>query len=468
MEPTLNNFQSTDLTKQVHPETNWDEAVSKDKKKLIYRGGGFAPFVKPMQSPNFRSGSRGWQIDTAGNAEFNNGTFRGTFNIGGTVITIDNTENVQENLNTIAAEGGGTLFLQDGTYTLTADLQIPAGVNLEGISRETCIIECGSYSVLMSGSDPYSTGTVTINNGDTTLVGSGTTWTSSMVGQSVWLDGFFYEITTFTDTTHIEIATYEGVNLSGADYVIATTLVNPKITNLTVQNSTGSAIEANYSDNPQLKDLNVYGSAIGIEMNYALYPEITSYTIENGTNLSLDFISGLFINYSSFNYSTSGPGIDMSNVVISSIYTSESLGNATTGLTMTDCLDNVVFDTNFSGNTGNGATITGCTVGAFISVSFNTNGAHGVEMVSTSDDIQITSTQIDSNTSDGVKLTATSDRNIISSSSVINNGGNGINIAAATCDNNIVVGVVATGNTTASIADSGTGTLASTAVNVLP
>lgn len=429
---------------------------------------GVSLFGRPLQSPNFASGSSGWRIDSNGNAEFNDGTFRGTFNIGGTVITIDNTENIQENLNTISASGGGTLFLQAGTYTLTADLQIPAGVNLEGISREACTIECGSYSVVMSGSNPYSAGTVTINNGDTTVVGSGTTWTSGMVGQSIWLDGTYYEITAFTDTTHLTIATYAGVNLAGATYVIATFLDNPKLTKLTIQNSTGSAIEANYSNNPQLFDLNVYGSAIGIDMSYTLFPEILSYTIENDVNLSVNYATGLFINYSSFDFSTTGVGISLSNVVTSSMYNSSCSFNTTSGMSLTNCTDNTIFDTNFLSNGANGVSVTGCSMLTLNTVSLSSNGAHGIEFVSGSTDSQISQAQIDGNTSAGIKLTATSDRNVFTASSVTNNGTYGVQIANANCDNNILIGIIATGNGTASTLDSGTGTLKSTTVNVLP
>lgn len=58
----------------------------------------------------------------------------------------------------------------------------------------------------------YSTGTITLTSGSAAIVGSGTTFTSDMVGQ--WLaatdshgvpSGNFYRIATFTNTTHITV-----------------------------------------------------------------------------------------------------------------------------------------------------------------------------------------------------------------------------------------------------------------------
>jgi len=63
------------------------------------------------------------------------------------------------------------------------------------------------------------------------------------------------------------------------------------------------------------------------------------------------------------------------------------------------------------------------------------------------------------NTSDGVKLTATSDNNIILAGDAITNGGYGINIAASTCDNNTILRVFYSGNTSGTLNDAGTGTL---------
>jgi len=71
--------------------------------------------------------------------------------------------------------------------------------------------------------EDYTTGTVTVTNNSATVVGSGTTWTASMVGR--WFkansDQYWYRIASFTDTTHITLETvFEGSTLIGDTYVI--------------------------------------------------------------------------------------------------------------------------------------------------------------------------------------------------------------------------------------------------------
>lgn len=70
----------------------------------------------------------------------------------------------------------------------------------------------------------YNTGTVSINANDTTVTGSGTTLTAAMVGRYIRFGSQTtkYRITTFTDTTHVEVTPpyRESSNLSGSAYVI--------------------------------------------------------------------------------------------------------------------------------------------------------------------------------------------------------------------------------------------------------
>ena len=70
---------------------------------------------------------------------------------------------------------------------------------------------------------PYSTGTVTATLGSTTVTGSGTTWTSAMVGRKFRVDGDldFYTVSAFTSTTSITLAdAYVNATVSGSAYEI--------------------------------------------------------------------------------------------------------------------------------------------------------------------------------------------------------------------------------------------------------
>lgn len=68
----------------------------------------------------------------------------------------------------------------------------------------------------------YTTGTISITTATTVVTGSGTTFTSAMVGR--WLkttDGYWYQITSFTSTTVIGLdKIYNGATIAGASYTI--------------------------------------------------------------------------------------------------------------------------------------------------------------------------------------------------------------------------------------------------------
>ncbi len=69
----------------------------------------------------------------------------------------------------------------------------------------------------------YSTGTVTVVNGDATVTGSSTVWTASMVGRKFRKvsDNQWYVIKTFTSATSIELdRPYEGTGSAGSEYSI--------------------------------------------------------------------------------------------------------------------------------------------------------------------------------------------------------------------------------------------------------
>ncbi len=93
----------------------------------------------------------------------------------------------------------------------------------------------------------YTTGTiVSITNGGTAIVGSGTTWTADMVGRYIQItnttaanggDGFWYEIGSYTSATSIGLVKpYEGTSISvgSATYTIGQCSVIPEAYDIAV------------------------------------------------------------------------------------------------------------------------------------------------------------------------------------------------------------------------------------------
>lgn len=77
----------------------------------------------------------------------------------------------------------------------------------------------------------YVTGTLSATVSDETITGAGTTFTSAMAGRFINLtsgDGQWYEIGSFTDTTHLELVSkYEGITIAGSNFVLGELPVLP-------------------------------------------------------------------------------------------------------------------------------------------------------------------------------------------------------------------------------------------------
>jgi len=165
----------------------------------------------------------------------------------------------------------------------------------------------------------------------------------------------------------------------------------------------------------------------------------------NEVNLDMNFVEGFIINFSEFSFSTTGAGIIMTNTNNANMYSTSINDNTTNGMSMTDC-SKIAFH--------------GCDISG--------NGSSGIELISGCNDNTFNGIPVFSNGASGITLTATSDRNSFSQITVKDNTTYGINIVANTCNDNILLGVIADGNGTASINDVGTGTLKNAAVNILP
>lgn len=80
----------------------------------------------------------------------------------------------------------------------------------------------------------YTTGTVAVTNGSTTVTGSGTTFVRDMIGR--WLqvtapngDNQWYKISAFSSTTSLTLeSAYDGTTVSGASYTIGETGIIPE------------------------------------------------------------------------------------------------------------------------------------------------------------------------------------------------------------------------------------------------
>jgi hypothetical protein len=379
-----------------------------------------------LKSANFVSGSSGWYIDAQGNAEFNDGTFRGVFNVGNNVITVSTLAGIQTAINTVSADGGGTVYVTAGTYIPTSNITLYSNVNLIGTGATIIDFNGGSYSILAEGTNQYTTGTIAVTNGNNTITGTGTTFTAGMVGRYILIGDFWYKITTFTSTTSIAVGgttAYSGPTASGIGYIIADRIYNASIQNIYVKNSATTGIKITAADKFLLsevtygcfgltsdKGVNVTSSA-GLILrdssvlngDYGFYFYKVKYSEANNLNVSFTNVTGItFSGCSNFqtkhlnvNSTVAGYGLELSGI------------------------DNMLFDsfnlTNIRSNCIRIQT-TACTNTRFIGGSINTNtfsNNSGIYIAANADNLQFIGNNIVNCVGYGINNVASSNTDII-------------------------------------------------------
>jgi hypothetical protein len=392
-----------------------------------------------IQSTNFLTGVRGWCLTPSGDLEANNGTFRGNLVVGGLWITMDNTGNIQTNINTLNTAGGGTLYLKSGTYTQSTALTLYSNVKIVGVSSAATIIDFGSTAsnLSLAGTSVYTTGTLAVNQGSTSVTGSGTTWTVAMIGQEIFISNRWYTIVNVGSTTTLTLATaFADANVSGVTYRIATPVVNWGIYGVQLKSSTGTALAATDVHNFELNDVLFLSNNKGFVLTNFQFGEVNRTVIFSSTSNGYELTNGSFNNMKSVAaISNGGSGAVWNNVKSCSALLSAGNSNTADGYNLT-----TVTDCNFL-------------------LEVSGNGSQGIECVSGCNANNFDQITAAGNTSDNIKLTATSDNNTISFGSITFAGGYGVNIAAASCDNNLILGCYFASNTTAAANNSGTGTL---------
>lgn len=100
--------------------------------------------------------------------------------------------------------------------------------------RSVCEKQIWSFKIARSAfgtTDQYSTGTITLTNASASVVGSGTTFTASHVGQQLKVNGFVFTISSFTNTTTIGIdQTWLGATAASNSFQILQAYITPSPT----------------------------------------------------------------------------------------------------------------------------------------------------------------------------------------------------------------------------------------------
>lgn len=365
---------------------------------------------------------------------------RGQMRIGGIMLDVDAGENIQEAIDIVNLGGGGSIIFKNGIHLLENDIVLYDDIYLEGANRLAAIIDFQNtaYGILAEGLDAYTTGTITVVAGSTTVTGAGTAWTTDMIGQKILLRGIWYlisDVNVGAQTLTIAIP-YAAINLSGFPYTIATPIEDNLIRNITIKNSTASAIKFSYGNESLIENVSLINNTKAVEINSSSGIPFNNVDVSIGTT-----------------------GFDFNDSHHFTLYACNIIDMTGNAMEMYMCCNSLISGGFIGQITGDGIQIDYTEKMVFHGVTVRQCGGQGVELVSNNSVIEFEGCDISYNTSDGIKLTATTDNCVITHCILDNNGGYGWNIAAATCDNNFISLNHYTSNTSGEYNDSGTGTV---------
>lgn len=150
--------------------------------------------------------------------------------------------NLQAAIDHVNKLGGGVVFIDSGTYTLSSNLTLYSDIHLIGEDRDTTILDLGNNNIeiqAIGDTAEYKEGTITVTNNSAVITGSGTVWLANVTtSDKILIDGVLYSIASVNTDTSITLETvYQGIGLATISYVTATFLTNILISQLTIRNA---------------------------------------------------------------------------------------------------------------------------------------------------------------------------------------------------------------------------------------
>lgn len=344
-------------------------------------------------------------------------------------------------ITTAKLAGGGNVFIRNGTYTFNTNVNIFSGIKLIGASfGGVTLIFAGPFGLVASGTNAYSTGTITVTKGSTTVTGSGTNWMVNVTAShSLKINGLPYAIKSVDSNTQITLtAAYAGTTTVGLAYLAAIFVSGATLQNLVlISQGGGSAISLTYTDLTTVQNI--------------IIPAPTVNGI-NATDTSRTTYDTVVIN------NAGGAGMLGTRADYTNATRLLCNNGSSHGISLESCNANIYTSCPANNNTGSGFSISNGSTCALTICQADGNTVSGLSLVGSVNSCIINDGDF-SNNVDGIKLAGTAAKNVITNIIATGNSGYGVNVSVAGVNTTTVIGNQLGGNTTAAINDSGTGTV---------
>lgn len=360
---------------------------------------------------------------------------------GGAVQTDQTARTIQDAIDAMSERGGGTLNVATGLYILTDNITIPSNIGLEGQSFGSVIfLFLGPYGIRITGTQPYTTGTISVTRGSATVTGSGTAWSSNLsTNHKIKIDGVPYQIAQVVSDTEITLTTRQyGQTQSGLTYTAAIFVEKVDVSNMILISTSSLGLRAEYTDLLSINKLIVPG------------PGATGVTTIDCARVDLDTV---VVDGSANN------GIEMTRTNFSSLIRCLATNNASSGIVLTDCTEFTITSSPANSNAASGYIISGGTRIAVNTSEANENTAYGLVVSGTNLGLIVNGGSYSRNV-DGIRLTNTASKATITAGVLATgNSAYGVNIAAAGVDRTTILGNQLTGNSSGAVNNLGSNTI---------
>lgn len=305
-------------------------------------------------------------------------------------------------------DGNSYVFVRNGTYIETQDIIIPDRGQIIGETAGKVVIYFpGNNSIIADGSAGVreTSGTISITNNTSSIVGIGTSFTNALPSNFILIGNSFYEIDSIINATHLTIAeVYRGSTIVNDPCMIQAMKTGVNLENFIIAGSQGTGLYCRANRNLSLK-------AIAINL------------CDN--NLQL---------------------IDICDASAYNIVSTNSVNN---GILIENCHDLLCDTCNVYNNMTNGMSICGTTSCIILDTcSVTCNGINGMHIADSSNCISVSNSIFKNNVAKGANSDITTSNIIIDSCISISNGTCGIGLQGPT---NILSNCVVSHNATCGI-----------------
>lgn len=345
-------------------------------------------------------------------------------------------KDIQLAINFVNRNGGGTVFIRNGQYVITSNLNLFSNVSLVGETEMNTILDFNNTSsgITATGTLAYDMGTVSVTNNSQIVTGFSTMWDQSLIGKSILLNGYFYLIVAVNSPTQLIVAfSFAGETRSGLSYVIAEPTKSVSISNLTIQNSQAeAAVYFQYTSISTLFNVLFLSCAQGFKIKNSDTSISGGWVVfACGTGASFENVSIVQINGPFIRNAYAGDGLTLTNCNKMSLFNLGVFDAANRGIVLESCFNYGLID----------FTVDSCTgVGLKLISTFDGGILGGVAANNSTDAIQLVSSY----------------RNTLTNLIVRNNGGYGVNLSDLINHHNLILGNIFDTNTSGDLNDGGT------------